>query len=103
MQQPVNLCEITSADIHAQQYGMKKGEFVQFAAEAFKMAESRYKNIGGLNTSTNKNIGQDGANKNESTNVNVSCEFRLFFNDNNRGGTPEPLEEHNKIHFEFTS
>ncbi len=64
MQEPVHLHENTSAARHAQQYGMKKGEVVQFATKAFEMAESRYKNIGGLNTSANKNIRQYGANKN---------------------------------------
>ncbi len=63
MQQPVHLREITSAARHAQQYGMKKGEFVQFSAKTFKMAESRLKNIGGLTTSANDNIDQDGAKK----------------------------------------
>ncbi len=62
------------------------------------MAESRHKNIGGLATSANNNLVHDCANKNESTNDDVSFEMRFIVNENNRGCTPGPLEEDKNIH-----
>ncbi len=55
---------------------MKKGEFIHFAEKAFNLAESRHQDIGRLATSASDNPAHDFANKNESTDADVSCEVR---------------------------
>ncbi len=93
MKQPVHLRKMLSAARHAQQYGMKKGDFINFAAEAFCLAKSIHKHIGKLTTSANNNLNHDLAANNESTENDVSGEMKFISNELNRGGTSEPLEE----------
>ncbi len=50
----------------------EKGEFINFAAEAFGIAESRHKDIGKLTTSANDNLKHDLATRNENTEKDVS-------------------------------
>ncbi len=70
---------------------------------AFNMAELIHTNICGLATSADNNLEHDIANKNESTDHDVNCEMRFVVNENSRGGTPKPLEEEKKNHFQFLS
>ncbi len=72
---------------------MKKEEFVCFATETFNRADSRHQNICPLTASANNNLAHDLANKKESTDDDGSCEMKCIVNENNRGGTQEPLEE----------
>ncbi len=87
MQQPVYLNEISSAARQAKQYRMNKQKFIHL----------RNWNICGLAASANYNLVHDFGNKNESTDDDVSCEMRFIVNENNRGGTSEPLEEDKKF------
>ncbi len=77
---------------------MKKEEFIHFATEAFNMAKSRHQKICDLAVSANNNLAHDFAKKNENTDNDGKCEMSFIVSENNRGGTPKPLEEYKKIH-----
>ncbi len=81
MQQPVHLREMLSAARHAKQYGMKEGEFINFAAKAFAIAELRHQNIGNLFIYANENPKHDLAARNETTEMDVIEEIRFVSNE----------------------
>ncbi len=87
MQQPVHLCKMLSAARHAKQCGMKKGDFINFAAEALFMTKSIHKAIGKLTTSATNNLKHDLAANNESIENDVSGKMKFISNELNRGGT----------------
>ena len=92
MQQPVHLREIVSAARHAKQYGMKEREFINFAAEAFAVADSGNKNIGKLPINANENPKHDLAARNDTTRKDVIEETRFVSSESKRGRKSEQLE-----------
>ncbi len=49
-----------------------------------------------LAVSANNNLAHDFAKKNENTDNDGKCEMSFIVSENNRGGTPKPLEEYKK-------
>ena len=92
MQQPVHLREIISAARHAKQYGMKEREFINFAAEAFAVADSGNKNIGKLQINANENPKHDLAARNDTTRKDVIEETRFVSSESKRGRKSEQWE-----------